>query len=129
MTTLPQKAGSNEHSQQVIQPAREGPADWGVALICTAGLTVCMIYLYSLGPLIIPISQDLGWTRGQTSAGLTMVSVISVIAAPFVGYNIGHYFVVSGRQSLCLVRRLGVGCIRFRPDEADGLDGCRCSTF
>ena len=104
MTTLPQKAGSSEHAQQDIQPAGEGPADWGVALICTAGLTVCMIYLYSLGPLIIPISQDLGWTRGQTSAGLTMVSVISVIAAPFVGYNIDRF----GSRRIAIA-----GCILF----------------
>ncbi len=104
MTTLPQNAGSSEHTLQDIQPAGEGPADWGVALICTAGLTVCMIYLYSLGPLIIPISQDLGWTRGQTSAGLTMVSVISVIAAPFVGYNIDRF----GSRRIAIV-----GCILF----------------
>jgi len=104
VTTLPQSAGSREHTPQDIRPAGEGPADWGVAFICTAGLTVCMIYLYSLGPLIIPISEELGWTRGQTSAGLTMVSIISVIAAPFVGYNIDRF----GSRRIAIA-----GCILF----------------
>ena len=110
MTKLPQTAlgsqepKSREPTPQENRPASEGPADWGVVLICTAGLTVCMIYLYSLGPLIIPISQELGWTRGQTSAGLSLVSIISVIAAPVVGYNIDRF----GSRRIAIV-----GCILF----------------
>lgn len=84
--------------------AGETVRDWGVVLVCTVGLTVSMIYLYALGPFIVPISRELGWSRGQASAGLTMVSLFSVIAAPFVGYSIDRL----GARWIAIV-----GCIVF----------------
>lgn len=79
-------------------------ADWMIVLICTVGLTVSMIYLYSLGAFIIPVSEDLGLSRGETSAGLTLVSLVSVVAAPFVGFSIDRL----GSRWIAIV-----GCIVF----------------
>lgn len=63
-------------------------ADWGVVLVCVVGLTISMTYLYALGPFIVPVSQELNWSRAETSAGLTLISLVSVFAAPLVGYSI-----------------------------------------
>lgn len=82
----------------------ETARDWGVVLVCTVGLTVSMIYLYALGPFVVPISREQGWSRGQTSAGLTLISLISVIAAPFVGYSIDRL----GSRRIAIL-----GCIVF----------------
>lgn len=94
-------------SQSGFEPADqagETAADWGLVLICTVGLTVSMIYLYALGPFIVPVSEEMGWSRGETSAGLTLISLASVIAAPFVGFWVDRF----GSRRIAII-----GCMVF----------------
>ena len=94
-------------SQSGFEPtgqSGETAADWGLVLICTVGLTVSMIYLYALGPFIVPVSKAMGWSRGETSAGLTLISLVSVIAAPFVGFWVDRL----GSRKIAII-----GCMVF----------------
>ncbi|MBB4631109.1 MFS family permease [Sphingosinicella soli] len=94
-------------SQSGFEPAfqtGETAADWGLVLVCTVGLTVSMIYLYALGPFIVPVSEEMGWSRGETSAGLTLISLASVIAAPFVGFWVDRF----GSRRIAII-----GCMVF----------------
>lgn len=67
---------------------RESREDWLVVVVSTVGLAISMLYVYSLGALIIPVQAEFGWPRGEIVGGLTFVSVISVAMAPLVGWGI-----------------------------------------
>jgi MFS family permease len=59
--------------------------DWLVVATSTLCLVVSVIHIYSLGVFLLPIEHELGWSRAQITSGLTVVSVVSVICAPFIG--------------------------------------------
>ena len=44
-----------------------------------------------MGVMIGPLEAEFGWTRGQISAGLGVISVVSVILAPLVGMTIDRF--------------------------------------
>ncbi|MGD9541037.1 MAG: MFS transporter [Parvularculaceae bacterium] len=56
------------------------------------------IYIYSLGLFIQPIEQEYGWSRTEISFGLTLLSIICVLLAPFMGMIIDKL----GARSLAL---------------------------
>lgn len=64
---------------------REG---WGVVLAATVGITIAVTHIYAIGVLLGPIEQTFGWSRTVASSGLTIVSVIAFLAAPFVGFAV-----------------------------------------
>ena len=59
--------------------AAETARDRGVVVVCAIGLTISLIYLYALRLFIVPLSRELEWSRRQTSAGLTLISLVAVI--------------------------------------------------
>lgn len=63
----------------------EWKRNWKLVLASTIGVAFSVSHVYSLGALIEPIEAELGWSRSTITSGLTIVSIISVILAPFVG--------------------------------------------
>lgn len=59
--------------------------DWLVVFTSTAALAASVTHVYSAGLFIVPLENEFGWSRAQITAGLTFLSVISVICAPFIG--------------------------------------------
>lgn len=58
---------------------------------CAVGVSVSMLYVYMMGPFIIALQAELGWTRSQVVSGLLPVSILSVIAAPLVGMGVDRF--------------------------------------
>lgn len=52
---------------------------WFLPLAAALGYATSVIHVYSLGPFIEPLQQAFGWSRAQTSAGITAASIISAI--------------------------------------------------
>ncbi len=69
----------------VRESTGESRQDWLVVFTSTLALAVSVTHIYSTGLFIVPIETEFGWTRAQITAGLAVVSVISVVLAPFVG--------------------------------------------
>lgn len=65
--------------------SREWRSHWPLPVISAIGLAVAFSYVYTTGIFIGPIQHDLGWSRTMVSSGLTIISVISVILAPYIG--------------------------------------------
>lgn len=90
-------------TRNTFQESRE---DWLVVATSTIGLAVSVIYVYSMGLFIAPLEAEFGWPRGQISAGLTVVSVITVVLAPIIGMAIDRYgsrvIALSGMVLYCL---------------------------
>lgn len=70
------------------QMSRETIEDWLVVVTSAIGLAISLTHVYSMGAFIIPLQDEFGWSRSQISGGLSFVSVVSVLLAPFVGYSI-----------------------------------------
>ena len=69
----------------------ETRADWLLVLASTFALVASVAHVYSVGVFIGPLEAEFGWSRGEISAGLGVISVISVVLAPFVGLAIDRF--------------------------------------
>lgn len=60
---------------------RYGP----VPLAAGLGYSMGVIHVYSLGAFMQPLQDEFGWSRAQTSAGLTIVGMAAAVAALPIG--------------------------------------------
>lgn len=65
--------------------AAEWRNHWTLPLAAAIGYATSVIHIYGLGPYIEPISAEFGWTRTQTTLGLTIQMLIAGACAVPVG--------------------------------------------
>jgi MFS family permease len=86
---MAQMSPSGSDNMVVATSPQDGPEgglqDWLVVATSTLCIAVSVIHYATLGVFLLPIERELGWTRTEITAGLTVVSVVSVVCAPFVG--------------------------------------------
>ncbi len=58
---------------------------WFLPFAAALGYSTSVIHVYSLGPFIEPLQQAFGWSRAQTSLGISIASFISAIFCIPVG--------------------------------------------
>ncbi len=58
---------------------------WPLPFVSAVGYGASTAHIYSAGLFIAPLEREFGWSRAAIIGGLTVISVFSVIAAPFVG--------------------------------------------
>jgi MFS family permease len=63
------------------------------------GYATSVIHIYGLGPYIEPISQSFGWSRTQTTVGLTISTIIQAVFGILIGYLVDR----KGPRPLALV--------------------------
>ena len=44
---------------------------WSLVLACAVGFSFSALVTYAFGLFIVPISEEFGWSRAQTSIGIT----------------------------------------------------------
>jgi len=86
-------SGTSQLDLQGSPPKPGGPSvlDWLLVLASTVALTASVTHIYSIGVFIGPLETEFGWSRAEISAGLGVISAISVVLAPFVGLAIDRY--------------------------------------
>jgi predicted MFS family arabinose efflux permease len=62
--------------------------NWRIVPPSLAGITLCSVHGYSLGVMIPVLEREFGWPRAETSLGLMIISMISLVGAPLVGMAI-----------------------------------------
>lgn len=77
----------------------ESLRDWLVVLTSTVGVTMSVVHIYSMGAFILPIEQELGWSRAQISGALTVSGILAALLGPAVGILIDR--VGSRRIAIC----------------------------
>jgi predicted MFS family arabinose efflux permease len=65
--------------------------NWRILPPSLAGITLCSVHGYSLGVMIPAIEREFGWPRAEISAGLLIISVIALVAAPLVGAMVDRF--------------------------------------
>lgn len=63
----------------------EWRSHWKLAVTSMLGLAMSVMYLYSMGIFIAPLSDEFGWSRVQITSALTIVSAFSIPCSYFVG--------------------------------------------
>ncbi len=58
---------------------------WYLPLLAALGYATSTMYVYSLGPFIAPIQEELGWSRAQISLGVTITSGLAGLTSIPVG--------------------------------------------
>lgn len=86
----------------------EWKRNWGVVLSGALGIALASLTIYSIGAFIAPLEAEFGWSRGQITLGLTLVSVLGMSLSPFIGLAVDRFG----------PRRLGIAgvilyCINF----------------
>jgi predicted MFS family arabinose efflux permease len=69
----------------------EWRSNWTLVLACAVGFSFSSILTYAFGLFIVPLSDEFGWSRAQTSVGLTLTGVVSVLLSPVVGMLIDRW--------------------------------------
>lgn len=54
-------------------------------IAAAAGYATSVIHIYGLGPYIEPVSEEFGWSRTQTTAGLTLSTLVQAVASMPIG--------------------------------------------
>lgn len=76
-------------SDRAGPPRVSGVEEWrrGYPVVMTSflGVGIAVLASWSIGLFIEPIQEEFGWGRGEISAALLALSVVSFCAAPFVG--------------------------------------------
>jgi MFS family permease len=73
------------------QARDEWRSGWPVVLVSCLGMLLISSYLYTFGVFLPQIERATGWSRSQVTAGLLIVSCISVVLAPGAGYLIDRF--------------------------------------
>lgn len=64
---------------------------WPVVLASLFGFAIPTTFIYSMGSLIAPIEAEYGWSRGEISAGLSILTLTGAVLSPFVGMAIDRF--------------------------------------
>lgn len=59
---------------------------WPLPVAAALGYATSVIHIYGLGPYIEPISTSFGWTRTQTTVGLTIATLIQAVFGILIGF-------------------------------------------
>ncbi|WP_372758557.1 MFS transporter [Litorivivens sp.] len=66
-----------------MNPTHSAKAEWQnfwfVPVSAGLGYATAVMYVYSMGPFIEPITQEFGWSRAQVSSGITIAAFLSAI--------------------------------------------------
>lgn len=68
--------------------AGEWRRNWSVAVASMFGAGVASFHLQSVGPVIKPLGAAFGWTRGQVSTGVFLVTTVGLLMTPATGWLI-----------------------------------------
>jgi len=73
-------------------PTTDSRASWRVLLGCclVALFGVTALYGSTFGLFLIPMTQDLGWSRAQIAFSMTLVTIIGPLSMPLVGWVIDN---------------------------------------
>ena len=69
----------------------EWRAGWPVVAVSGLAMLVSTSHMYTFGLFIPKIETETAWSRSQVTAGLLIVSCVSVVLAPGVGYLVDRF--------------------------------------
>lgn len=68
--------------------ATEWRANWALVVTAMAGFSLSSLHAGSTGIMMVPIEAEFGWSRTQIYSGMSLVSLVGVALATFMGLAI-----------------------------------------
>lgn len=65
--------------------AAEWRSFWFLPLAAALGYSTAVLHTYAIGPFIAPLQQEFGWSRAQTSLGITIAGVAGAVFSVPIG--------------------------------------------
>ncbi len=62
------------------QRLHEWRTSWGVVLAATIGMAIGNMHVHFMGAMIKPLQEAYGWSRGEISLGLTLITAVNLLA-------------------------------------------------
>ena len=78
-------------TEHKVGAGEEFARNWPVVLAGAMGMALAAVGVYVMGIFIHPLEQEFGWTRAEIVAGMTIISLFGMIAAPFVGLIVDRF--------------------------------------
>jgi MFS family permease len=69
----------------ITSAAAEWRAHYMLPVAAALGYATSVIHIYGLSPYIVPISEEFGWSRTQTTAGLALATLIQAVFSIPIG--------------------------------------------
>src|SRR5215203_6164739 len=76
---------------RVKTAGEEWRAGWPLPFIGLLGNSASLIFAYSSGIFMLPVTTEFGWSRTQFSAGLSFAMVFSVFIMPVIGFLVDRW--------------------------------------
>jgi MFS family permease len=74
-----------------VQAMAEWKTYWPLVLACSVGFSMSTVIAHSIGLFMGPMSEELGWSRAQLSAGLLIGSIMSIFLSPIGGAMVDRW--------------------------------------
>jgi MFS family permease len=86
---------------------------WWVVFASVVGLTVGTgsLTVFTFGVFLVPVTQELGWSRGTFSSALALASILSTITTPIFGVLIDRYGIRAVALPALVLFALGFGAL------------------
>ena len=119
--------------------AARDPAATRLAIAATTGNLVCVTAAISatFGTFLVPLSQDLGWSRAAVSGVLGLIAVVAAVSYPLIGRMMdmlgARAFILGGNLMLGLLiislsQTTGNIWLFYAQFGAIGLAGATCAS-
>ncbi|MCB2074879.1 MAG: MFS transporter [Novosphingobium sp.] len=83
--------------------AAEWRRHWPLVAASTSGMSLAALSTSAFGVMVVPIEQDIGWTRAQISSGPMLISVMTVCFGTLLGFvvdKVGPRLIALGNVTL-----------------------------
>jgi MFS family permease len=74
-----------------VGAAAEWRLHWPLAFVAALGFASSGLTTHAMGPLMVPLQAEFGWSRAQVSAGLTVCSLGSVLFLSLMGMLVDRW--------------------------------------
>lgn len=82
---------SLQHAAAPRSAIAEWKSYWTLPIAGALGYATSVIHIYGLGPYISPVSEAFGWSRTQTTGGLTVATLLAAALSIPVGMAVDRY--------------------------------------
>ena len=69
----------------------EWKAYWAVPIAGALGYATSVIHIYGLSPFIVPVSEEFGWSRTETTTGFSIAIAIQAFFGVVIGFLVDRY--------------------------------------
>jgi MFS family permease len=88
---LEKAVGGMRVDQDSATAREEWRKNWTVVAAATSGMSLAALSTSSFGVMVVPIEQDLGWSRTEIASGPTLISLMVISLSTFFGAGVDRF--------------------------------------